>query len=89
MGHCGGGEAPNDFGQWVRPGADAQNSMLKALERWVEESVRPASVIATQWMKDGDSSSGVARTRPLCPYPQQARRTRAGNPNDWKSYSCR
>jgi pimeloyl-ACP methyl ester carboxylesterase len=89
MGHCGGGEAPNDFGQWVRPGADAQNSMLKALERWVEEGVRPASVIATQWMKDGDSSGGVVRTRPLCPYPQQARRTRAGNPNDWKSYSCR
>src|SRR2546423_3944238 len=89
MGHCGSGEAPNDFGQWVRPNADPQHSMLKALERWVENGERPTSVVATQWRKDGDTATGVLRTRPLCPYPQQARRTGAGNENDWSSYSCR
>ena len=72
MGHCGSGEVPNDFGQWIRPDADAQNSMLKALERWVEDSVRPQAIIATQWRRDGDTASGVLRTMPLCPYPLRA-----------------
>ena len=89
MGHCGSGEVPNDFGQWVRPNADPQHSMLKALELWVETGLRPTTIIATQWTKDGDTASGALRTRPLCPYPQQARRTGAGNENDWRSYSCR
>ncbi len=88
MGHCGGGMVPNDFGQWVRPGADAQNSMLKALERWVENGVAPKSVIATQWKKDGDTASGVLRTRPLCPYPAEARWTGAGSRDEAASYSC-
>lgn len=89
MGHCGSGEVPNDFGQWVRPNADADHSMLKALERWVENGVRPRSLIATQWVKDGDTASGAKRTRPLCPYPQLALRTRKGDVNDAGSYECR
>ena len=88
MGHCGSGDAPNDFGQWVRPGADAQNSMLKALERWVESGVAPKSVIATQWRKDGDIESGVLRTRPLCPYPAEARWTGVGSRDEAANYSC-
>jgi hypothetical protein len=87
MGHCGSGDVPNDFGQWVRPSAEPQNSMLKAIERWVENGVRPTTVVATQWTRDGDTASGVLRTRPLCPYPQKARLT-GGNQNDWRSYSC-
>jgi feruloyl esterase len=71
MGHCGSGDVPNDFGQWVRPNADVQTSMLKALEHWVEDSVRPRSIIATQWKRDGDTASGVLRTMALCPYPQR------------------
>jgi hypothetical protein len=73
MGHCGSGDVPNDFGQWVRPDATPQNSMLKALERWVEEGVRPTTITATQWRKDGDAGSGVLRTTLLCPYPQRLR----------------
>jgi tannase/feruloyl esterase len=88
MGHCGSGEAPNDFGQWVRPNADPEHSMLKALEHWVENGVRPASVIAIQWKKDGDTASGVLRARPLCPYPQTAQWTGAGDKNDSKNYGC-
>jgi hypothetical protein len=71
MGHCGSGEVPNDFGQWLRKGADPQHSMLLALERWVENGVVPDNVIATQYRKDGDASTGVLRTRRLCPYPRK------------------
>ena len=89
MGHCGSGLVPNDFGQWVRPGADAQHSMLAALEQWVEKGVAPQSIIATQFTKEGDATSAVLRTRPLCPYPQEARWTGKGNRDDAASYSCR
>ena len=72
MGHCGSGDEPNDIGQWLRPNADTDHSLFKALERWVEEGVRPDGVIATRFKKDGDASSGVARTRVLCPYRRDA-----------------
>ena len=88
MGHCGSGEVPNDFGQWVRPTADARTSLLKALEHWVEDGIAPSSVVATQYNRDGDVASGVLRTRPLCPYPQVAQRTGSGNPNDAVNYGC-
>lgn len=88
MGHCGSGAVPNDFGEWVRPGADAQHSMLKALEQWVERGVAPKSIIATQWKRDGDVTSGIARTRPLCPYPQEARWTGVGSRDEAANYSC-
>jgi hypothetical protein len=88
MGHCGSGEVPNDFGQWVRPDAAPSNSLLKALEQWVESGVRPQSVVAAQYRKDGEISSGVLRTRPLCPYPQKAQWSGKGDRNDWKSYLC-
>ena len=89
MGHCGSGDVPNDFGQWLRPNADPQHSMLSALEGWVEKGVAPGSIIATQWRIDGDTASGLVRTRPLCPYPEQARFNGSGNPNDAINYSCR
>ena len=89
MGHCGSGAAPNDFGQWVRPNANPTNSMLSALERWVEAGVAPESIVATQWRADGDTASGVLRTRPLCPYPEQARWNNIGNQNQAANYSCR
>jgi pimeloyl-ACP methyl ester carboxylesterase len=89
MGHCGSGDVPNDFGQWLRPNADPQHSMLIALERWVETGVAPNDIVATQWKIDGDAASGVVRTRPLCPYPQQARFAGSGGRDNAASYSCR
>ena len=72
MGHCGSGAEPNDIGQWLRPNADTDHSLYKALERWVEEGVLPDGVIATRFVKDGDASSGVAKMRRLCPYQRDA-----------------
>jgi pimeloyl-ACP methyl ester carboxylesterase len=89
MGHCGSGQAPNDFGQWVRPSAPADNSMLTALERWVESGVAPEGIVATQWRIDGDTTSGVLRTRPLCPYPQRARWAGVGSQDQAANYTCR
>ncbi len=89
MGHCGGGDVPNDFGQWVRPRADARHSMLSALEAWVETSVAPQSIVATQWRIDGDTTSGVLRTRPLCPYPQRSKWSGSGSRNHALNYNCR
>ena len=88
MRHCGGGEVPNDFGQWVRPNGDAQHSMLIALERWVETGTAPRNVIATQWRIDGDTASGVSRTVPLCAYPTEARWTGLGDRNSAANYGC-
>src|SRR6185436_10767048 len=72
MGHCGGGAEPNDIGQWLRADAESEHSLFKALERWVEEGVPPTGVIATRFVRDGDASSGVARTRVLRPYQRPA-----------------
>lgn len=79
MGHCGSGAVPNDF----------RNSMLAALERWIEHGAAPKSIIATQYNVDGVRTSGVLRTRPLCPYPEEARWRGRGNPNDAANYDCR
>jgi hypothetical protein len=88
MGHCGSGDVPNDFGQWIRPGATPQNSMLKALEHWVELGARPEGIVAIQWKHDGDTASGIERTRPLCRYPQRARWKGSGDRDDAANYVC-
>ena len=53
---------------------------LTALENWVERGIPPASMIAT---KENDKIS-----RPLCPYPQQARYKGTGDTNDASSFQC-
>ena len=67
MGHCGGGAEPNDIGQWLRPGADASHSLFEGLKQWVESGLAPPGVIATRFVRDGDASSGVAKTSVLRP----------------------
>jgi len=62
---------------------------LKALERWVETGVRPTSVVAVQWTRDGDTTSGVLRTRPLCPYPQRAVYNGSGSIDQAENFACK
>jgi feruloyl esterase len=88
MGHCGSGEEPNDFGQWLRPGDTPQNSLYSALEQWVEKGVRPNGVIATKFAIDGDPNSPVVKRRRICPYPQLARWNRSGSESDPANYAC-
>jgi hypothetical protein len=72
VGHCGSGDAPNDFGQWLRPGDTPQNSLFSALEAWVENGLRPNDVIATKYAIDGNPRSRVVKRSRICPYPEVA-----------------
>jgi Tannase and feruloyl esterase len=73
MNHCGGGPATDQF--------DA----FGALVAWVEKGVAPDRIVATARA----STPWLGRTRPLCPYPQQARYTGSGDINDARSFVCR
>ncbi|MDP9277886.1 MAG: tannase/feruloyl esterase family alpha/beta hydrolase [Gemmatimonadota bacterium] len=88
MGHCGSGNEPNDFGQWLRPGDSPQNSLFSALQEWVEKDVRPNGVIATKFAIDGDPRSAVVKRRRICPYPRTARSNRLGSDSDSANYVC-
>jgi hypothetical protein len=88
MGHCGSGNEPNDFGQWLRPGDTPENSLFSALEEWVEKDVRPNGVIATKFAVDGDPRSTVVKRRRICPYPRTARSNRLGSDSDSTNYVC-
>jgi feruloyl esterase len=67
-------------------GGEGPNSFdsLSALEAWVEHGTAPASIVASR-VTDG----AVTRTRPLCPYPQQAVYAGRGSIDHAASFSCR
>lgn len=64
--HCYGGDAPNKF------------DMLSAIVDWVEHGQAPDGIIAIQQ----DPSGKVLRSRPLYAYPNVARHTGKGDPNE-------
>src|SRR5690606_34130537 len=69
--HCRGGAGVDEFGvsfssQPFRD--DPRTDMLASLIHWVENGVAPQEIIGARY-EDGR----VTRTRPLCPYPQEAR----------------
>lgn len=85
--HCGFGPGPNVFGNLGSPGKDAEHDTLFALERWVEQGVAPASIIATKYTDD-DPRKPALRTRPLCPYPQVAKWDGKGDVDRSESFKC-
>ena len=89
MSHCGGGAGANVFGNGAEvPNADASNDVVMALDRWVEDGLAPAEIVATRYV-DNNSAKGVEMTRPLCPYPHQALYNGSGDPNRASSFTCR
>jgi hypothetical protein len=88
MQHCGGGPGPNDLGVNPSASSDPQHSSLLALERWVESGDVPDKIIATKRKADGNPTSDVIRTRPLCPYPQVARYKGSGSTDDAANFVC-
>ena len=62
----------------------SQFDMVTALEAWVERGEAPDSILASR-VRDG----AVDRTRPLCPYPQQAVYTGSGSTDDAGNFVCR
>jgi hypothetical protein len=87
MQHCGGGPGPNDFGAQSLA-AETDHNMIKSLEQWVEKGTAPAKIIATKYKADGNPASGVARTRPLCPYPMVAKYSGSGSVDEASNFSC-
>jgi feruloyl esterase len=84
--HCGGGSGPNAFGQVGAPQGPPTHDMAAALEQWVEQGIAPREIIATKYEKG--VSGKVTRTRPLCPYPQQAKYKGSGDVDDAKNWAC-
>ena len=87
MQHCGGGSGTDSFGAGVAQG-DPQHNMGRALERWVEDGVAPEQIIATKYKSGSNPASGVARTRPLCAYPQIAKWNGSGSMDDAANFDC-
>ena len=74
MNHCQGGPGANVF------------DMLTPLDQWVEQDSAPDRILATHYVNN-DPAQGVALTRPLCSYPQEATYV-GGNPNDAANFVC-
>jgi hypothetical protein len=62
-------------------GPQPQN-LFGALVSWVEGGVAPAQILAST------TAGGVARSRPLCPYPQTAIYNGSGSTDDAASFHC-
>jgi feruloyl esterase len=94
MGHCGGGVGPT----WVTGAAiapDADHDVVRALTRWVEQSVAPDQIIASQFTNSGanpmagpDAGTPVKATRPVCAYPQFAKYKGQGSTSDATNFEC-
>ena len=57
---------------------------LTALINWVENGTAPSTITASE-MRDGK----IVRTRPLCPYPQVARHSGNGSPDEAANFTCK
>ena len=57
---------------------------ISALERWVERGQPPSSIPVSR-VADGKT----IRTRPLCPYPQEAVYNGAGSTDDAANFTCK
>jgi feruloyl esterase len=72
MQHCGGGPGPTQF------------DTISALEQWVEKGVAPDKIVASHITGNG----AVDRTRPLCPYPQEAEWKGTGSTDLAENFAC-
>ena len=74
MGHCAGGVGPD------------RADFIAAMEDWREKGQAPAHITATRAANQQQGRTEM--TRPLCPYPQQAKYTGNGSTDDAKNFVC-
>ena len=72
MAHCSGGPAMDQYDAFA------------ALVDWVERGLVPDRILATA----GEETPWPNRTRPLCPFPKQARYTGEGSVEDASNFIC-
>jgi feruloyl esterase len=83
--HCSGGPgAGNIGGATPALSHDPEHDVVAALDAWVVKHRAPAQLIAAHL----DDNKKVDRTRPLCPFPQEARYKGTGDSNDAGSFIC-
>jgi len=89
MTHCGGGPGANVFNGPDNLGGpeDSDHDVFLALRQWVEQGIAPTRIIGTKYNND-NPANGIAFTRPMCPYPQQARYRGAGATTDAANFAC-
>jgi len=88
--HCNGGPGPNVFGGLGQKGYkknDPDSDIIGALDQWVEKGVAPSKLLVTKFKED-DPRQGVARTRPVCPYPQMATYKGSGSVDEASNFVC-
>jgi Tannase and feruloyl esterase len=88
--HCNGGPGPDVFGGLGQAGYkknDREGDIIGALDRWVDQGIAPAKLITTKFKND-DPRQGVARTRPVCPYPQAAKYKGSGSVDAAANFVC-
>ena len=88
MQHCGDGPGATILGSVPGTGADPERGIQAVLERWVENGTAPEEIIATRYKTSRHPESGVAGTRPICPYPQVARYKGSGSTDDAANFAC-
>jgi hypothetical protein len=85
LSHCSGGPgAGNIGGATPALSHDPEHDVVAALDAWVVKHQAPAQLIAAHL----DESKKVDRTRPLCPFPQEARYKGTGDSNDAANFIC-
>jgi len=83
--HCSGGPGVGNIGG-ATPALshDPQHDVVAALDTWVTHHQAPTVLIAAHL----DASKKVDRTRPLCPFPQEAHYKGTGDTNDAANFIC-
>ena len=88
MQHCGDGPGPDVFGEnGISPVNDPQHNIYLALEQWVENGTAPSAVIASRMDGEGPAAK-VKMTRPLCPYPLEAKYKGSGDTSNAANFVC-
>jgi feruloyl esterase len=72
-------------GMWHCAGGPGATSfdMIEPLNNWVEKGIAPDQVLATRM-----ANGALQRTRPLCPYPQEAQWKGIGSTDDAANFVC-
>lgn len=91
MQHCSGGPGATSFGQGGpeerAAGDDAQDSIYRALESWVEAGSAPRKVVARH-AEEQDGKRKVTFSRPICAFPAAAEYSGQGDRSSAASYIC-
>lgn len=89
MSHCSGGEGAHRIGNQIQNAAatDAEDNVLMAMVRWVEEGVAPDTVRGTHLAEDSSPSVGEYRRR-HCRYPRRNVFVGPGNYTDENAWKC-